>query len=1005
MRAGLVPTPTRPVAFAVITGLVAVAIAAPARGQTCSAPARTGLNNWFPGAEQVLVAVNLPQFPVDYRNGIQLAVSQAAGTWNTIRANENKSWPELTSDPSVSNRHNIVFEAGLGSPVLDVTCPPSNTRFPAALTGPRAAGPGSPPIYETVIYGQHGCGGNEVTFSPESIFNDPDNLFNLFMHELGHALGAGHSDCASGIMNGNGNQLFDGVRKTLAHEECETIDAFNDEYRVGGSIAGLAPGELIELGLDVSFQGELRSDSLLRLQPGEFSFHERAPNRSSYLVRVASISNSDKQCTVSGASGTIDSQDAMGVGVACTCFGSPSSPGVGEQDCDDPLLNEPLGPIYRQGPAPLCQRVPRACSGPTYFWWWLLPGPPGTPGGAPCQRETDCTSGPVECYDLDGNGTAESCSETLHCTDRCVGGASITLRGPHLHLTSEADGGRIRVSGWALDPDGVSTLAFFVDEQPVTLEEFEYGLYRPEACTTAHAPGGPACNRYGGFEGTLDVGQLAPGPHRLQLVAADDAPELVTPSAVEHPITVAAPCGDTMRPEVAISAPAPQATVSGTVPVSVDATDDVGVVRVAYYVDGVRRHVDFAPPFEYSWETAADADGPHALQVRAYDACDNWRYSSFLPVTVDNAGPTLQLALDAPAAGATVSGPMARVTGWAYDPAGVAAVTVEIDGGEVPVAYGISRPGVCQALGVPDPVCPIGFEAVFDSREYANGLHGVRLTAAAAGGAERSIPPAGSPARPFQVANSLEPCAAGAGTLCLRQGRFEIEVDFADGGTVQSAAARPHDDRNALYWFYHQQNLEVGVKLLGPDAAGWFWLFHGGLTDREYTVRARDTETGQLNVYAKAAGSHCGGADLRAFPAITAPVGITDLAVPPRTFLEVAGAPGPPAAAGQACVPGSHDLCLLGGRFRVEVVRAGAPQPAVPLTDRTGAFWFGSAGNLELIVKVLDGTPVNGRFWVFYGALTDRDYTVRVTDTVTGATRLYVNPLGNYCGVADTSAF
>ena len=36
----------------------------------------------------------------------------------------------------------------------------------------------------------------------------------------------------------------------------------------------------------------------------------------------------------------------------------------------------------------------------------------------------------------------------------------------------------------------------------------------------------------------------------------------------------------------------------------------------------------------------------------------------------------------------------------------------------------------------------------------------------------------------------------------------------------------------------------------------------------------------------------------------------------------------------------------------------------VPLSQDTVAFWFFRPGNVELIVKVLDGRPVNGYFWV-----------------------------------------
>jgi hypothetical protein len=78
---------------------------------------------------------------------------------------------------------------------------------------------------------------------------------------------------------------------------------------------------------------------------------------------------------------------------------------------------------------------------------------------------------------------------------------------------------------------------------------------------------------------------------------------------------------------------------------------------------------------------------------------------------------------------------------------------------------------------------------------------------------------------------------------------------------------------------------------------------------------------------------------------------------------------------------------------------------AVPLSGDTGYFWFFSSSNTELVVKVLDGRGVNGRYWVFYGALSDVEYTITVTDTSNGAVKTYFNSQGNMASRADTSAY
>ena len=53
----------------------------------------------------------------------------------------------------------------------------------------------------------------------------------------------------------------------------------------------------------------------------------------------------------------------------------------------------------------------------------------------------------------------------------------------------------------------------------------------------------------------------------------------------------------------------------------------------------------------------------------------------------------------------------------------------------------------------------------------------------------------------------------------------------------------------------------------------------------------------------------------------------------------------------------------------------------------------------------MDCRGFNGKFWVFYGALSNVEYTVTVTDTQTGAVRVYTNPSGQLSSVADTAAF
>ncbi|MEM7353167.1 MAG: PQQ-dependent sugar dehydrogenase [Acidobacteriota bacterium] len=111
------------------------------------------------------------------------------------------------------------------------------------------------------------------------------------------------------------------------------------------------------------------------------------------------------------------------------------------------------------------------------------------------------------------------------------------------------------------------------------------------------------------------------------------------------------------------------------------------------------------------------------------------------------------------------------------------------------------------------------------------------------------------------------------------------------------------------------------------------------------------------------------------------------------------------------CMADATTLCLNQGRFRVRVqwdtgTETGDGQAVPGGTGDSSNLWFFSPNNWELLVKVLDGCAINNHYWVFFAATTDVAFTVDVTDTLTGASRQYANPLGQAAdAVTDTSAF
>jgi hypothetical protein len=120
---------------------------------------------------------------------------------------------------------------------------------------------------------------------------------------------------------------------------------------------------------------------------------------------------------------------------------------------------------------------------------------------------------------------------------------------------------------------------------------------------------------------------------------------------------------------------------------------------------------------------------------------------------------------------------------------------------------------------------------------------------------------------------------------------------------------------------------------------------------------------------------------------------------------------GEPQALLAGCLTDASTLCLGGGRFKVQVsfkspfTGVNQTAPALGITSDSGAFWFFSANNLEVLVKVLDGHAFNNKTWVFIASATNVEYTVTVSDTATAASRTYFNPAGNLASIVDLQAF
>ena len=182
-----------------------------------------------------------------------------------------------------------------------------------------------------------------------------------------------------------------------------------------------------------------------------------------------------------------------------------------------------------------------------------------------------------------------------------------------------------------------------------------------------------------------DSGGLAGTSVSLVARAYDAAGNVGTSQTVTVSVATATPA-DTTPPTASIASPT-GGSVSGVVPVSVTANDNVGVTRVDLKVNGAVVASDTSAPYSFSWDSSSLVGTNATLVAVAYDAAGNAGTSKTITVSVagttqgasgtDTTPPVVRIA--SPANGSTVSGNV-TVSVSATDNVAVASVTLTIDG-------------------------------------------------------------------------------------------------------------------------------------------------------------------------------------------------------------------------------------------------------------------------------------------------------------------------------------
>ena len=117
--------------------------------------------------------------------------------------------------------------------------------------------------------------------------------------------------------------------------------------------------------------------------------------------------------------------------------------------------------------------------------------------------------------------------------------------------------------------------------------------------------------------------------------------------------------------------------------------------------------------------------------------------------------------------------------------------------------------------------------------------------------------------------------------------------------------------------------------------------------------------------------------------------------------------PLPPTDTTGGCEASETVLCL-NDRFSVAVEwingTTSGSGGSVEVNQDTGAFWFFAPSEYELLLRVVNACEFDGHYWVFASAATDVEYTLSVTDSLTGQAQEFTN--GSVAEpIVDTMAF
>ena len=177
---------------------------------------------------------------------------------------------------------------------------------------------------------------------------------------------------------------------------------------------------------------------------------------------------------------------------------------------------------------------------------------------------------------------------------------------PTVSASESGSSGTITLSANASDNVGVTMVEFYVD-----------GALK---ATSTVAP----------YAASINSTTLANGSHSLVARAYDAAGNVGLSTPVTFSVNNSTV--DTVPPVVSAS----ESGSSGSITLAANASDNVGVTKVEFYVDNVLKGTDPSAPYALALDSLTLSNASHTLTARAYDAANNSTTSAPVTFTVSN---------------------------------------------------------------------------------------------------------------------------------------------------------------------------------------------------------------------------------------------------------------------------------------------------------------------------------------------------------------------------------